>query len=208
MSSGRLGPPSRTPSCRRRRKLASPPGPDSRSAALPITCCSIAAQAASRVPSRRRASSSTQSRTRSSSASTLTSPVTAGAPRPPPPRRPRRRAPRRRAAMPPPAPAGGGGQLHLPVGDLPPPVLIGQVPAGPHVHLREQPRQITQAQPARERGQQLLVALVPVFLGELVGPQADHPPDGLRDLPGGQRPDHPRGGGGPPGPPAVAHRAA
>ena len=79
MSSGRLGPARRTPSCRRRRKLASPPGPDRRSTALPITACSIAAQAASRPPSRRCASSSTQSRTRSSSASTLMSPVTMGA---------------------------------------------------------------------------------------------------------------------------------
>ena len=35
MSSGRLGPARRTPSCRRRRKEASPPGPDSRSTALP-----------------------------------------------------------------------------------------------------------------------------------------------------------------------------
>ena len=46
MSSGRLGPPSRTPSCRRRRNDASPPGPDSRSTALPMTACSSAAQAA------------------------------------------------------------------------------------------------------------------------------------------------------------------
>src|SRR6185437_28849 len=55
-----------------------PPGPETRSTALPITACSSAAQAASRVPSRRRASSSTHSRTRSSSASTLMSPVTTG----------------------------------------------------------------------------------------------------------------------------------
>ena len=40
MSSGRLGPPSRAPSCRRRRNDASPPGPDSRSTALPMTACS------------------------------------------------------------------------------------------------------------------------------------------------------------------------
>ena len=78
MSSGRLGPASRAPSCRRRRKLASPPGPDRRSTALPMTACSSAAHAASRARSRR-ASSSTHSRTRSSSASTLTSPVTIGA---------------------------------------------------------------------------------------------------------------------------------
>jgi SAM-dependent methyltransferase len=62
-----------------RKKLeASPPGPDSRSTALPITACSSAAQAASRAPSRR-PSSSTHSRTRSSKASTFTSPVTTGA---------------------------------------------------------------------------------------------------------------------------------
>jgi hypothetical protein len=36
MSSGRPGPPSRAPSWRRRRNDASPPGPDSRSTALPI----------------------------------------------------------------------------------------------------------------------------------------------------------------------------
>ena len=48
MSSGRLGPASRAPSCRRRRKQASPPGPDRRSTALPMTACSSAAQAASR----------------------------------------------------------------------------------------------------------------------------------------------------------------
>ena len=45
MSSGRLGPPSRAPSCRRRRKLASPPGPDSRSAALPMIARSRASHA-------------------------------------------------------------------------------------------------------------------------------------------------------------------
>ena len=44
MSSGRLGPPSRTLSCRRRRKLASPPGPDSRSTAAPMIACSSASQ--------------------------------------------------------------------------------------------------------------------------------------------------------------------
>src|SRR6266852_3533153 len=44
-SSGRLGPPSRAPSCRRRRNEASPPGPDSRSTALPIMACSRASQA-------------------------------------------------------------------------------------------------------------------------------------------------------------------
>ena len=67
-------------------RLASPPGPDSRSTALPITACSTAAQAAVvlrsrrvRAPPRRSLSSSTQSRTRSSRASTLTSPVTMGA---------------------------------------------------------------------------------------------------------------------------------
>ena len=78
MSSGRLGPASRAPSWRRRKKLASPPGPDSRSTALPMTACSSAAQAASRALSRR-ASSSTHSRIRSCRASTLTSPVTIGA---------------------------------------------------------------------------------------------------------------------------------
>jgi hypothetical protein len=37
MSSGRLGPPSRAPSCRRRRNDASPPGPETESTALPMT---------------------------------------------------------------------------------------------------------------------------------------------------------------------------
>ena len=46
MSSGRLGPFRRTPSWRRRRKLASPPGPDSRSTALPMTARSSASHAA------------------------------------------------------------------------------------------------------------------------------------------------------------------
>ena len=84
MSSGRLGPPSRTPSCRRRRKLASPPGPGQQVDGLadhrllerrprPRWC------RAAGLPSRRSRSSSTHSRTRSSSASTLMSPVTTGA---------------------------------------------------------------------------------------------------------------------------------
>ena len=46
MSSGRLGPPSRAPSCRRRRNDARPPGPDSRSTALPMIACSTASHAA------------------------------------------------------------------------------------------------------------------------------------------------------------------
>src|SRR5690242_19106308 len=41
ISKGRLGPPSRTPSSRRRKNEASPPGPDRRSTALPMTACSI-----------------------------------------------------------------------------------------------------------------------------------------------------------------------
>ena len=45
MSSGRLGPPSRAPSCRRRRNDASPPGPDTRSTALPMIARSSASQA-------------------------------------------------------------------------------------------------------------------------------------------------------------------
>src|SRR5439155_12039583 len=89
MSSGRLGPPSRAHSWRRRRNDASPPGPETRSTALPITACSIAAHAAvvsvpgppaaSPPPARRSRSSSAHSRTRSSSAATFTSPVTSGA---------------------------------------------------------------------------------------------------------------------------------
>ena len=45
MSSGRLGPPSRAPSCRRRRNDASPPGPESRSTALPMIARSRASHA-------------------------------------------------------------------------------------------------------------------------------------------------------------------
>ena len=96
-----------------------------------------------------------------------------------------------------PGPADGGGQLHLPVGELPARILIGQIPAGPHVHLGEQRRQVRQPQPAGEGGQQLLITRVPVLLRQLAGPQADHPPRGLRDLPGGQRRQHPRMRGGP-----------
>ena len=49
-----------------------------------------------------------------------------------------------------PGAADRGGQLHLPVRELPPPVLIGQVPPGPDEHLREQARQVAPA-PARRR---------------------------------------------------------
>ena len=88
----------------------------------------------------------------------------------------RRGAPGGQVPVQDPGAADRGGQLHLPVGELPARVLIRQVPAGPHVHLREQPRQVRQPQPAGEGGQQLLIRRVPVLLGELAGPQADHPP--------------------------------
>ena len=45
MSSGRLGPPSRAPSCRRRKNEASPPGPDNKSTALPMMARSRASHA-------------------------------------------------------------------------------------------------------------------------------------------------------------------
>ena len=99
-----------------------------------------------------------------------------------------------------PGPADRGGQLHLPVREVPARVLIRQVPAGPHIHLREQAGQVRQAQAAREGGQQLLIRRVPVLQGELVRPQADQPPGGLGDLPGAQRRDHPRMRRGPPDP--------
>ena len=102
-----------------------------------------------------------------------------------------------------PGAADGGGQLHLPVRELPARILIRQVPAGPHEHLREQARQIRQPQASGEGGEQLLVAQVPVIAGELVGPQADHPRHRFGDLPGGQRGQYPRVGGGPLGPRAV-----
>ena len=60
-----------------------------------------------------------------------------------------------------PGAADGGGQLHLPVRELPARVLIRQVPAGPHEHLREQARQIRQPQASGERGEQLLIAQRP-----------------------------------------------
>ena len=63
-----------------------------------------------------------------------------------------------------PGPADRGGQLHLAVRELPARVLIGQIPPGPHVHLREQRRQVRQPQPAGEGGQQLLIRRVPVLL--------------------------------------------
>ena len=86
MSSGRLGPPRRTPSCRRRRNEASPPGPDSRSTALPMTACSTAAHARWCRERRVRAVAALAELveldaepTRSSRASMLMSPVTMGA---------------------------------------------------------------------------------------------------------------------------------
>ena len=45
MSRGRLGPASRASSCRVRKNEARPPGPDSRSATLPMMACSRASQA-------------------------------------------------------------------------------------------------------------------------------------------------------------------
>src|SRR5712691_1792345 len=38
------GPPSRAPSCRRRKNEARPPGPDRRSTAWPMICCSSASR--------------------------------------------------------------------------------------------------------------------------------------------------------------------
>src|SRR4029077_20215320 len=67
-----------------------------------------------------------------------------------------------------PGAADGGGQLHLPVRELPPRILIRDVAAGPLVHLGEQPGQVGQAQPAGEGGQQLLITRVPVLLREFV----------------------------------------
>ena len=102
-----------------------------------------------------------------------------------------------------PGPADRGGQLHLTVGELPARVLIGQVPPGPHVHLREQPGQVRQPQAAGRGRQQLLVRRVPVLVRQFVGPQADHSPDGLRHAPRRQRRQHPRMRRDPLGPRAV-----
>jgi hypothetical protein len=91
---------------------------------------------------------------------------------------------------------------------FPAPVLIRDIAAGPDVHLGEQRGQVAQPQAAGERGQQLLITRVPVLLRELVGPQADHPPDRLRDPPGGQRGQDPRVGGDPLGPGGMADGGA
>ena len=63
----------------------------------------------------------------------------------------RRGAPGGQVAVQDPGAADGGGQLHLAVGELPARVLIRQVPAGPHVHLGEQRRQVRQPQARRPR---------------------------------------------------------
>jgi hypothetical protein len=91
-----------------------------------------------------------------------------------------------------PGAADRGGELHLPVRELPAPVLIRDIAAGPDVHLGEQRGQVAQPQAAGERGQQLLITRVPVLLRELVGPQADHPPHRLRHRPRGQCRQDPR----------------
>ena len=67
----------------------------------------------------------------------------------------------------------------------------GQVAAGPLVHLGEQRRQVRQPQPVGRGLHQQLIGLVPVLLRQPVGPLADRPAVGLRQLPGGQRGDDP-----------------
>ena len=99
-------------------------------------------------------------------------------------------------------------QLHAAVGEVPVRVLIGPLGPGPLVHLREQRRQLLQPQPPGGRRDQGLVSLVPGLVRQLVRPHADQPPHRLRDLPGGQRGQHPRMGGGPLGPRGVPDRGA
>ncbi len=87
-------------------------------------------------------------------------------------------------------------------------VLIGQVGSGPLVHLGEQRAQVRQAQARQRRGDQQLVGLLPVLLRQRVRPLADHPPVGLRQLPGGQRRHHPRMRTRPLGPGGMVGRRA
>ena len=102
-----------------------------------------------------------------------------------------------------------GLQPHAAVLERPVRVLIRQVGAGPLVHLGEQ-RRPGPAGPARARGgdQQDRVGGLPVLLRQLVGPLADGPAVGLRELPRGQRRHHLRVGGRPLGPGGMTGRRA
>ena len=102
----------------------------------------------------------------------------------------------------------GGLQPHAAITQAPLWVLIGQVAAGPLVHLGEQRTQVPQAQPRRGGRDQQLIGLVPELLRQLAGPPADHPPRRLRDLPRGQRCQHLRVRAGPPGPRGIPDRGA
>ena len=74
-----------------------------------------------------------------------------------------------------PAPPNVVASFTAAVGEVPARVLIGQVAAGPLVHLRGQRGQLLQPQPRRRGGQEDLVGVVPVLLRQLVSPQADQP---------------------------------
>ena len=104
--------------------------------------------------------------------------------------------------------ADRGGQLHLAVGELPARVLIGQVPAGPHVHLREQPGQVRQPQPAAAAASSCSSAASRCSCGSLSVHRQITAPDGLRDLPRRQRRQHPRMRGDPLGPGGMPDRGA
>ena len=108
-------------------------------------------------------------------------------------------------------------QPHPAIGEVAARVLIRQVGPGPLVHLREQCRQVRQPQPGGRGLHQQLIGLVAELLRQLVGPLANGPPPGFRQLPGGQRGDHrrmrcvpvrPRGvaGGGAAGDPGLVHQ--
>ena len=56
-----------------------------------------------------------------------------------------------------PGPAERGRQLHAPVGEVPAWVLVGQVAAGPLVHLGEQRGQLLDPQARGRSGQQQLI---------------------------------------------------
>ncbi len=107
-----------------------------------------------------------------------------------------------------PGPTERGGQLETAVLERGVRVLIGQLGAGPFVHLRGQRRQLFRPQPRLRRRHEELIGMIPQMLRELVGPQADQPADRFRDLPGSQSRHDSRMRAGPLGPRRVPHRRA
>jgi hypothetical protein len=79
-------------------------------------------------------------------------------------------------------------------------VVVGGIGAGLGLHLGGQFRQVPQAQAAPGGSGQDRVGVIAAVLGELVGPLAQGPGVGLRQVPGGQCLQQPGVGVGPPGP--------